>query len=190
MHETFEELAGRYIDGLYHGALFLHAGEEPPADDLVLWTLTGAFQEFRQIWASVALEQWLEGRLVAMFLARGVSRSTEDGPTEAFSGEDVSPDDVSVEGPPVDVPSSSDLSTGPLEIDSEVLFGAAANMPPLARAAIWLVLFRRWSYDEAAGVLETGVDGLKGLLRYRHVLLTALVRRPTDRNGTDHDRRH
>ena len=125
-----------------------------------------------------------------MFLARGLSSSIDDGSTDAFSGEDVSTDDVSVEGPPIGVPSSSELSTGPLEIDPEALFGAAANMPPLARAAIWLVLFRRWSYDAAASVLETGVDGLKGLLRYRHVLLTALVRRPSGRNGTDHDRRH
>jgi DNA-directed RNA polymerase specialized sigma24 family protein len=190
MHQTFEEFAGLHIDGLYHGALFLHAGEESPADDLVLWTLTSAFQEFRRIGAKVALEQWLEGRLVAVFLARSVANSIDDGPTDAFSGEDVSTDDVSVEGPSVDVPSSAEPSTGPFEIDPEALFGAAVNMPPLARAAIWLVLFRRWSYEEAASVLGTGVDGLKALLRYRHVLLTALVPRSADRNGTDHDLRN
>ena len=33
MPETFEEFAGRHIDGLYQGALFLNAGEELPAED-------------------------------------------------------------------------------------------------------------------------------------------------------------
>ncbi|MAN95838.1 MAG: hypothetical protein CME08_02490 [Gemmatimonadetes bacterium] len=43
MRETLEEFASRHIDGLclYHGALFLTGGEEPLAEDLVLWTLTG-----------------------------------------------------------------------------------------------------------------------------------------------------
>ena len=77
-----------------------------------------------------------------------------------------------------------------MEIDPEALLKAAANLPPLARAAIWLVVFRRWSYDEASSVLETGADGLKDLLRFRQVLLTAVVQRSVDRNGTDHERRH
>jgi DNA-directed RNA polymerase specialized sigma24 family protein len=180
MHETFEELAGRHIDGLYHGALFLNAGEEPPAEDLVLWTLTGASQEFRQIDEAGGEQRWLEARLVRVFLARRGSGSTDDGSTDVLSGEDLSKDDVPATDPP---PAS-------LEIDPDALFGSAANMPPRARAAIWLVLFRRWSYDAAASALDADADGLKELLRYRHVLLTALVRRSADRNGTDHDRRH
>ena len=170
MNQTFEEFVGRHIDRLYHGALFLNAGQEPPAEDLVLWTLTGAFQEFRQIEEGSASEPWLEGRLVEVCLARTASGSTDNGLT--------------------DVPSSSDPPTGAVEIDPEALFTAAANMPPLARAAIWLVVFRRWSYDEASSVLETGVDGLKDLLRFRQVLLTAVMQRSVDRNGTDHERRH
>lgn len=178
MHQTFEELAGRHIDGLYHGALFLHAGDEPPADDLVLWTLTSAFQEFRKIGAGVALERWLEGRLVEVFLARSVSGSADAPERADFSNGDGSATDF------------SENFAGSLEIDHEALFRAAAAMPPLARAAIWLVLFRRWSYGEASTVLETGVEGLKDLLRYRQVLLTAVVRASADRNGTDHDRRN
>lgn len=181
MHQTLEELAAQHIDGLYRGALFLNAGEKPPAEDLVLWTLTGAFEEFRQIEEGGGVEHWLDGRLVAVFLARGVSDSTDDGSTDAFSGGDFSTDDVS---------ENSEPPTGSLEIDREALFRAAARMPPLARAAIWLVLFRRWSYDEASNVLDTGLDGLKDLLLYRHVLLAALVRTSADRNGTDRDRRH
>ena len=49
MHRTFEEFAGQHIDSLFQAALFLNAGKEPPAEDLLLWTLIGAFQEFRQM---------------------------------------------------------------------------------------------------------------------------------------------
>lgn len=175
MHQTFEELAGHHIDGLYHGALFLTAGEEPPAEDLVLWTLTGAFRDLRQIEGAGGLEQWLEARLVAVFLARAGADSTDEGSTDAFSGGSLSPDGAQV----------GDVS---VEIDPEALFGAAAHMPPLARAAVWLVVFRRWTYGDASSVLEMEVSGLRNLLGYRHVLLTAVVGRSVDRNGTDHDR--
>ena len=177
MLETFEEFAGRHIDGLYHGALFLHAGDEPLAEDLVLWTLTGAFQAFRHFEEGSPPEHWLEGRLIEVFLARSASGSTRDGSTHAFSGDDLSIDHLS----------AGDVS---VEIDPEALLQAAANMPPLARAAIWLVVFRRWSYGEASTLVETDVEGLKDLLRYRQVLLTAVVRRAVDRNGTVHERRH
>ena len=69
MHRTFEELAGQEIDGLYHGALFLKAGEEAAAEDLVLWTLTGAFQSFRQDLSQSDASRWLEDKLVRAFLA-------------------------------------------------------------------------------------------------------------------------
>lgn len=182
MHQTFEEFTGRHIDRLYHGALFLSAGEEPPAEDLVLWTLTGAFQEFRQIEPGSASEQWLEGRLVDVFLARAVADSTDGGSiddrsTDAFEGEDFSTDRASAGGASV-------------KIDGHALFRTAARMPPLARAAVWLVVFRRWSYGEAANGLGTDVDGLKDLLGYRQMLLTAVVRGSVDRNGTDHGRRY
>ena len=180
MNQTFEEFAGRHIDALYHGALFLSAGEEPPAQDLVLWTLTGAFEEFRRLEEGSASEQWLEGRLVELFLARTASGSTDDGSAGPVSADDVRRD----------VMSSHDHFSGAVEIDPEALLQAAGNMPPLPRAAIWLVVFRRWSYGEASSVLEMGVDGLKDLLRFRQVLLTAVVQGSVDRNGTDHDRRH
>ncbi len=47
VHQTFEEFAATHIDVLYQGALFLHGGEVPQAEDLVLWTMTGAFQQFK-----------------------------------------------------------------------------------------------------------------------------------------------
>jgi len=176
--QTFEEFAGQYIDGLYHGALFLNGGVAPPAEDLVLWTLTGAFQDFRQIGEGTALEAWIEGRLVEVFLARS-ARSTDDGSTDAL------PADTSR----ADVPWSQEASSGAVEIDGEALLRAGEKLPPRARAAIWLVLFRRWSYGEASRVLETDVEGLKGLLQYRQVLLTAVVSKSADWTGTDQDRR-
>lgn len=190
MHQAFEELAGQHIDGLYHGALFLHGGEETSAQDLVLWTMTGAFQEFRRIKKERALEQWLERKLVEAFLARTEWGSTDGGATDAFSEEDPSTADLSTAGLSTKVPSSHEPSSGAVEIDPEALFRAAAKLAPVARAAIWLVLFRRWRYEEACTVLKTDVAGLKGLLRGRHVLLTAVVWRSADRNGTDHDRGH
>ena len=173
MRETLEEFAGRHIDALYHGALFLNGGEEVPAEDLVLWTLTGAFQEFRQIGGGSQLERWIERKLVEVFLARSVSG-----------------DEGSTVGDGLDTSANGGPSSGAVEIDTEALFRAAARMPPLARAAIWLVVFRRWPYDEASSVVGTDVDGLKGLLRYRQGLVTAVVSRTLDRSGTDDDRRH
>ncbi len=175
MLETVEEFTGRHIDGLYHGALFLNGGEEPPAEDLVLWTLTGAFQEFRQIGEGRASERWIERKMVEVFLAR------------TASGDDWSTDG---EGLLVDAAASHEPSSGTVEIDADALFGAAAKIPPLARAAIWLVVFRRWPYGEASHALETDVDGLKHLLRYRQVVVTAVVRKSVDRTGTDHEERH
>ena len=175
MRETLEEFTGRHIDGLYHGALFLNGGEEVPAENLVLWTLTGAFQEFRQIEEGGASERWIERKLVEVFLAR--TMSGDDGSTDG-------------DGFSLDAPASHGPSSGAVEIDPEALFGAAAKMPPLARAAIWLVVFRRWPYDEASRVLGTDVDGLKDLLRYRQVLVTAVVRGALGRNGTNDGRRH
>lgn len=195
MLETVEEFAGRHIDGLYHDALFLHAGDEPLAEDLVLWTLTGAFQAFRHFEEESPPEHWLEEKLIEVFLARTASGSTDSGSTDAFSGDDLATDpmlagDVSVDDIRRDVLSRHEHSPGAVEIDPEALLQAAANIPPLARAAIWLVVFRRWSYRDASSLLKTDSHGLKDLLQYRQMLLTAVVQGSVDRNGTDHGRRH
>jgi DNA-directed RNA polymerase specialized sigma24 family protein len=175
VHQTFEEFATMHIDGLYRGALFLQGGDESTAEDLVLWTMTGAFKQFKRIEPGSATEQCLEGKLVEAFLARaGVDLAADDS-VPVFSGDD---------------PSFAEQETlTPLDIDPEALFRAAAKLPHVARAAIWLVLFRRWRYEEASGALKTDMAGLNALLRGRQVLLTAVVQRSEDRNGTDHDRR-
>jgi len=157
MHRTFEELAGQEIDGLYHGALFLKAGEEAAAEDLVLWTLTCASQSFRRGLSHSDASRWLEDRLVRAFLAGEAPLHSVDGPIDGAE--------------PVRVPSAV-----PAEIDPQALFMAAERVPARARAALWLVIFRRWTYDDASLALDTDPGNLKDLLSYRHVLLTALMR--------------
>lgn len=181
MHRTFEELAGREIDGLYHGALFLKAGEEAAAEDLVLWTLTGASQSFRRGLSPSDASRWLEDRLVRAFLA-GEAPAGEAPAGEAPAGE--APLD-SEDGPidaaePVRTPSAVQA-----EIDPQALFMAAERVPPRARAALWLVIFRRWTYDDASRALDTDPGSLKDLLSYRHVLLTALMRGSSEQSGVN-----
>ena len=182
MHQTFEEFVGRHMDALYHGALFLHAGEEAPAEDLVLWTVTGAIQAFRRVEGGEAKERWLERKLVEAYLARAGWNSTDRGSPEVFSDDNPSTADASTADP-------THVGSEVVEIDSEALFRSVATLPHVARAAIWLVLFRRWRYEEACDVLGTDLAGLKNMLQGRYVLLTAVVQKPGDRNGTDHDRR-
>ena len=110
MHQAFEELAGQHIDGLYHGARFLHGGEETSAQDLVLWTMTGAFQEFRHIEKESALEQWLERKLVEAFLARTGWGSADGGATDGAATDGGAADAFSEEGPSTEDRSTADLS--------------------------------------------------------------------------------
>ena len=171
MHRTFEELAGQEIDGLYHGALFLKAGEEAAAEDLVLWTLTGASQSFRGDLSPSDASRWLEDKLVRAFLAGeapagAAPLDAEDGPIDGAE--------------PVRVPSAVRA-----EIDPQALFMAAERVPPRARAALWLVIFRRWTYDDASRALDTDPGRLKDLLSYRHVLLTALMRGSSEQSGAN-----
>lgn len=169
MNQTFEELAGQQIDNLYQGALFLKAGEEGSAGDLLLWTLTGAFRAFCDIRKGTDPARWLEGRMVQMFLSSLPAADSSDG----GSAESLTP------GPPP--------VTGPVGVDPQALHKAAGRVPSHARAALWLVVLRRWRYEEASAVMNTGMERLKDLLQYRHMLLTAILRGDEERNGTDGD---
>ena len=168
MHHTFEELASREIDGLYQGALFLEAGGREAAEDLLLTTLTAAFHAFRNVGQGTDAAGWLEGRMVEGYLS-GIPLADLDG--------------ASVEE--LDMPSPA--LTGRVEVDPFALHKAAGRVPPRARAALWLVVLRRWKYADASRILGTDLHDLKDLLRYRHLLLTAVLRGPEERNGTDRD---
>ena len=60
-------------------------------------------------------------------------------------------------------------------IGSQQLFEAAAKLPAWPRAAVWLVLLRRWSYRDAASAMGVDRDAIPGLLRYRDVLVEELI---------------
>ena len=167
MHRTFEELASQEIDRLYQGALFLKAGEDQAAEDLLLSTLTNSFHAFRRVEDGTDAAQWLEGRLVQGYL----SAIPEAGSDHAI-------EEVALPAP--------SLGEG-VKVDPLALYTAAGSVPPQARAALWLVLLRRWKYSEASSLLGIELDALKDLLRYRHLLVSAVLRGPKERDGTNGD---
>lgn len=164
MSHTFEELAGKEVDGLFQGALFLQAGDEAAAEDLLLWTLTKAFHVFRETGGGENPDQWLEGRLVYEFLGL---LPKSDAAAQALAAE--------LESPAQHVGS----------VDPGALHEAAGRVPARARAALWLVVLRRWTYGEASAALHTNTEDLKDLLRFRHTLMAAVLRPRNGRNGTD-----
>jgi DNA-directed RNA polymerase specialized sigma24 family protein len=168
MHRTFEELASQEIDRLYQGALFLRAGEEQAAEELLLSTLTASFHVFRTVADDADPAQWLEGRMVQAYLAAIPGPDMKD----AFSEAAQTPASFSMRG---------------VDVDPLVLCKAASSVPPRARAALWLVLLRRWSYADASQVLDADPQDLRSLLGYRHSLLTAVMSGTDERDGTNKD---
>ncbi len=164
MSQTFEELAGKEVDGLFQGALFLQAGDEVAAEDLLLWTLTKAFHVFRETGGGESPDQWLEGRLVHEFLGL---LPKSDAAAQALAAE--------LESPPQHVGT----------VDPGALHEAAGRVPARARAALWLVVLRRWTYEEASAALHTNTEELEDLLRFRHTLMSAVLKPRNGRNGTD-----
>ena len=61
------------------------------------------------------------------------------------------------------------------QLQQDDLFRGAAAIPEWARAAIWLVLLRRWSYQEACDALRVSQDVLSDMLEHRHALTRVLV---------------
>jgi hypothetical protein len=161
MSRTFEEMAGRELDSLYQGALFLSGGEPWVAEKLLVDALTTSFREHGKGLPDGSVERWLEGRLVQQFLV-----GVELGPSPVGAG-----GERGVRGP----------FDG---LEADTLFAAAGALPPWARAAVWLVLLRRWSYGEACEALAVDLGVLEDLLRYRDQLMTEILR-PSRGNGTD-----
>jgi DNA-directed RNA polymerase specialized sigma24 family protein len=163
MPRTFEELATPELDALYQGALFLSAGEPTEAENLVVEAVTLAFREHASIERIEDVQRWFEARLVRSFL-----RTVQDGPVES--------------------PHSQVITNGvdPAAFDglgSQDLYAAAAAIPILPRAALWLTLLRRWSYSDAAAVLSVEESEMPTLLAWRDTLMHALIApaRPGDR---------
>lgn len=155
MARTFEELATPELDALYQGALFLSGGEAPAAEYLVVEAVTLAFREHASNDRVEDVQRWFEARLV-----RALLRAMQEDPIEAPRPE------VIVRG--VDPAAFEGLG-------SRQLHEAAATIPVLARAALWLVLFRRWSYADAAHVLAVDESEMSALLAWRDALMHALI---------------
>ena len=155
MSRAFEEVASEELDALYQGALFLSGGDTRDAEGLLVDAITVAFREYAEETDVVSVERWLESRLVRSFL-----KPPADGATML----------------PEDPAPRVALEPGMLDaIGSQSLFGAADKLPALPRAAVWLVVLRRWSYRDAASTIGVDAEAIPGLLRYRDVLIKELV---------------
>ena len=100
----------------------------------------------------------LSGRLVATHMTRAPGGAVA---TPSIPGSPSGPFDASVFE----------------QLDARGLHRAAGSVPHAARAALWLVLLRRWSYDDACSVMGVGREDLADLLRYRHTLVSAVLSR-------------
>lgn len=163
MSRTFEELAGEELDALYQGALFLAAGEGRRAEELLVEALESAFREHVRAPEETSSRRRLERRLVQSFLRR-------EGADAAVA----------------EAPRVRSRPRGPVPVlGAGGLFRAAGALPAAPRAALWLVMLRRWGYGEAAETLGVGKEQLKALLEYRHVLMAEAMKSGSRRNGTD-----
>jgi DNA-directed RNA polymerase specialized sigma24 family protein len=155
MSQTFEEMAGPELDALYQGALFLSGGDPSGAERLLIEAVTLAFREHAADTAPDEIERWLEVRLVRSFL-----RHMREEPTVLPAA------------------TLERVALGPGTFDSmtpDKLFSAAGDLPGWPRAALWLVLLRRWSYEDAAAAMDVEVAVLSVLLGYRDVLMRNML---------------
>ena len=155
MSRTFEDITSGELDALYQGALFLSGGDIGGAERLLVDAVTLAFREHAAEAEPDATRRWLEARLVRAFL-----RLERAGPT-----------------PLVDEPAGRPR-VDPAVFESfaaDDLFRAARRLPAWPRAILWLVLFRRWSYADAARVLDVDIDVVQDLLGYRDVLMREMI---------------
>ena len=162
MSKTFEEMASRELDSLYQGALFLSGGDVRFAERLLVDTMTNSFRERGMDLVEDSIARWMEVQLVRQFL----------------NGSDAGPRPLRGESEP-------SLGAAFEGLEADTLFAAAAILPFWPRAAVWLVLLRRWSYTDACDALDVDRDVLDDLLRYRDTLMTEVLRGSRRRNGTD-----
>jgi DNA-directed RNA polymerase specialized sigma24 family protein len=166
MSQTFEEMAGPELDALYQGALFLSGGDAPGAEHLLIEAVTLAFKEHAADTEPDEIERWLEVRLVRSFL-----RHMHEEPTVLPAA------------------TLERIALAPGTFDSMTpgkLFSAARDLPGWPRAALWLVLLRRWNYEDAAAAMDVDVAVLDVLLGYRDVLMQSMLgSSPRSRTGTE-----
>ncbi len=154
MGYTFEELAGRELDALWHGALFLHGGEARGAEQLLTRALWRAMGRLRSEGRPADPRAWLETELVRAFL-------DAEGPPQTGAPHRAGAAQVAREARVQDPRVAA-------------LLAAARDIPAPARAALWLVQFQRRLRADAARVLRVDPESMGPLLEHRAALVRAL----------------
>ncbi|MDT8368868.1 MAG: hypothetical protein RQ745_06645 [Longimicrobiales bacterium] len=153
MQKAIEELITDELDTLYRGALFLCGGDGTRAEDLLQRTAAAAYRS--GVGGGGSDDPHPLERLMVQQFVRDAGRPAPMGPST-----------------PVERPAQP-ASFGTMTPDR--LHRAAARLPALARAALWLILLRRWSYADAARALGMDRDGLLTTLLWRDAFVAALV---------------
>lgn len=153
MSWTLEEQVGAELDTLWQAALFLEGGRETRAEALLSRAVAAAADDV----LGVDMDSG-HADLVERFMVR---RFFEDAGTSWAPGSD--PDRRS--------------ASAPSGLNVATLLREAGEVPEGPRAALWLVLVRRRSYEESAAILGIERAELAKLLTYRELLLARLAGR-------------
>jgi DNA-directed RNA polymerase specialized sigma24 family protein len=165
---TFEERISEDLDALYSGAAFLSGSQGGGAQRLLVDAVSRASSEYRLDGDAGAFTPWMEGILVRTLLA-----------SEALAGGK----EVKKRRRP-----SADRTVGPHELDDigwADMVRAAARIPIRPRAALWLVLLRRWRYSEAAATIGVDLGALRELLGHRDGFFQEVIRGAVDVTAQD-----
>lgn len=169
MRESFEDFVGKELDALHQGALFLCAGEESAAEQLILDAVTRARYSWGRVAGRPGTRAWLSRALAQEFLARSpryrLAGAVADRPPESRSYSDKNRETA-------------------MDPDAHALYRAAGSIPHAARPALWLGLIRRWSYQEVATTLRISSEELHELLRYRATFIAVALGGDDGRAGS------
>lgn len=161
VEHAFEEIVSNELRRLYSAALFMCGGNIARAQAGVVEALGHAATDYSGPCLENAPE-WLEDRVVLFLLG---TETGERRPTQTSYGK-VAP-----------ILHGSALA----RVDADQFYRAASQLPTLARAAVWLVMFSRRPYADVAGLLGISRGELLELLQSRNAFLAVLLR--GDRNA-------
>jgi hypothetical protein len=156
MTNTLEEQISAELDTLWQAALFLSGGDQEEAEWLLGDSVTAASDD----------------QLLGLHGDNGSDRLERFMVRRFFQG--VKPMAFAPGTPRRGDPAEK------LEADVAGLLRDAARVPDRARAALWLVVIRRRSYEEGASILCIDRDELRDLIEYREVLMTDMMRRSAE----------
>lgn len=165
--------AAKELDGLWQAATFLQCGDAEEAETLLVSAMASAARRHAAN-PPAPPSVPLEPHLIRVFLD-----GVPSGPEEAVVRPGVSRSQTAV-APGREIPPNRPAADVERQIPVAALHAAAAAIPPWARAAIWLVLIRRWSYDDTASLLGVDRDDLRELLRFQDVFAATALEEPAE----------